>query len=185
MGRPKTLLEGLCGHARSLGADSVTVEHKDGREWVFAQTGRGEIRIAAYPVSGADAKELCRDLSAAARKPVRTVIAGQLSILTVCRSQDHEDFLKVTIEPVAPRDPSVAPSFTTKQGQYLAFIYQYSKIHRQSPAEADLERYFRVSSAAIHGMLKTLERTGLIRRTPGQARSIELLVAQQHLPALE
>jgi len=34
-------------------------------------------------------------------------------------------------------------------------------------------------------MIKTLERNGLIRRTPGQARSIQLQVRPEHLPALE
>jgi len=33
-------------------------------------------------------------------------------------------------------------------------------------------------------MIKTLERNGFIQRTPGQARSIRLLVAPEHLPAL-
>jgi hypothetical protein len=32
--------------------------------------------------------------------------------------------------------------FTVKQGQYLAFIYYYSKIHGMPPAEADFQRYF-------------------------------------------
>ena len=36
MGKPATLLEALCGHARLLGAQSIEVEHKDGREWVIA-----------------------------------------------------------------------------------------------------------------------------------------------------
>lgn len=185
MSRPKTLLEGLCGHARSLGADSVRIERIDACDWVFAQTGSDRVRIAAYPVSGADAKEMRRDLAAAARKPVRTVIAGQLSRLSVHRSVPDEAILNVTIEPVAPLDSSAAPSFSAKQGQYLAFIYSYLKIHRQPPAETDLQQYFRVSSAAVHGMLETLERSGLIRRTPRQARSIQLLVAPQHIPALK
>ena len=77
----------------------------------------------------------------------------------------------------------MAPSFTAKQGQYLAFIYNYAKIHRQAP-ESDLERYFQVSPPAIHDMIKTLERSGLIERTPGQARSIRLLVQPEHLPRL-
>jgi hypothetical protein len=29
--------------------------------------------------------------------------------------------------------------WTEKQGQYLAFIHNYSKIHGRSPAESDLE----------------------------------------------
>lgn len=80
--------------------------------------------------------------------------------------------------------PNENCAFTTKQGQYLAFIYNYIKLHRQSPAESDLQRYFRVSPPSIHEMMKTLERNGLIEKTPGQARSIRLLVPPEHLPRL-
>src|ERR1017187_10926495 len=83
MGRPTTLLEGLCGHALSLGAESIEVEYKDGREWVFANQGGIGIGIANYAGSSADGKELGGNLRAAAKKPVRTVIGGQLYILKV------------------------------------------------------------------------------------------------------
>ena len=72
MGKPKTLLEGLCGHARLLGARSIEVEHKDGREWVIAEKEGTGIAIANYISSGADAKELRRNLYAAAKKPARS-----------------------------------------------------------------------------------------------------------------
>ncbi len=185
MGRPATLLEGLCGHALSLGAQSIEVECKDGGEWVFAKGGTG-IRIANYPSSSADAKELRGNLYAAAKKPVRTVVAGRVYILKVGVTESFgEDAFAVSINPAPKLDPSVAPAFTAKQGQYLAFIYNYTKIHQQAPAELDLERYFRVSPPAIHDMIKTLERNGLIERTPGKARSIHLLVQPEHLPRLE
>ena len=70
---------------------------------------------------------------------------------------------------------SPAPPFTDKQGQYLAFIYAYSRIFRQPPAEADMQRHFQVSPPSAHQMVLTLERAGLIRRTAGVARSIEIL----------
>ncbi len=35
------------------------------------------------------------------------------------------------------------PRYTVKQGQYLAFIYYYTKIHGCSPSEADLRSYVR------------------------------------------
>jgi hypothetical protein len=35
--------------------------------------------------------------------------------------------------------------FTPKQGQYLAFIHLYMRLHRQPPAESDMQEYFRVS----------------------------------------
>ena len=74
--------------------------------------------------------------------------------------------------------------FTAKQGQYLAFIYYFTKIHRQPPAEADLRQYFNVSPPAVHEMILTLERHGFISRVPGKARSIQLLVSRTELPEL-
>lgn len=186
MGKTATLLEGLCGHALSIGAESIGVEHKDRSDRVFAYRGGTVVRIANYADSSADAKELRGNLSAAAKKPIRTVIGGQVYILHV-RVYDSlgEDAFEVTIDPAPRLDPSVRPSFTLKQGQYLAYIYNYSKIHGKAPSEADLERYFRVSPPSIHEMIKTLQRNGLIERTPGQARSIRLIVRQEHLPRLE
>jgi DNA-binding MarR family transcriptional regulator len=70
-------------------------------------------------------------------------------------------------------------------GQYLAFIYNYSKIHGRVPAESDLQRYFQTTPPSVHQMIKTLELRGFIERTPGQARSIRLLVRPEHLPTLE
>jgi repressor LexA len=186
MGRRTTLLEGLCGHALSLGAQSIEVEYKDGRDWVFADKGGMGIGIANYTSSSADAKELRGNLYAAAKKPVRTVIGGRIYILKVRVFESFgEDAFEVSIDPAPKLDPSIAPSFSAKQGQYLAFIYNYTKIHRQAPAESDLEHYFRASPPSIHEMIKTLERKGLIERTPGQARSIRLLVQPEHLPRLK
>lgn len=79
---------------------------------------------------------------------------------------------------------SLNPQFTHKQGQYLAFIYAYSRIFRRSPAEADMQRHFEVSPPSVHHMVLTLECAGLIRRTPGAARSIELLIEPEDLPVL-
>jgi hypothetical protein len=186
MGRPTTLLEGLCGHALSLGAQSIEVQYKDGREWVFARKGGIGIPIAKYASSSPDAKELRGNLHTAVKKPVRTVIDGQVYILKVRVFESFgEDAFEVSIDPAPKLDPSIPPSFTAKQGQYLAFIYNYTKIHRRAPAELDLQGYFQVSPPSIHEMVKTLERSGLIEKTPGQARSIRLLVQPEHLPRLE
>jgi Mn-dependent DtxR family transcriptional regulator len=74
--------------------------------------------------------------------------------------------------------------FTPKQGQYLAFIHAYTRVLGRPPAEADMQRYFKVAPPTVHQMLLTLERTGLIRRKPGVARSIELLLSPESLPVL-
>ena len=81
--------------------------------------------------------------------------------------------------------PGAKPAYTETQGQYLAFIYYYTKIHSIPPAEADMQRYFRVSQPAIHNMIVTLEKRALILRTPGAARSIRLLLNQDQLPDLQ
>ena len=186
MARATTLLEGLCGHALSFGAQSIEVEHKDRRERVFITKGGIGIAIADYASSSADAKEVRGNLYAAAKKPVRTVIGGRVYILKVDIFDSFgEDAFSVSMDLAPKLDPSIAPHFTAKQGQYLAFIYNYTKIHGQAPAETDLERYFQVSPPSIHEMIKTLERNGLIEKTPGQARSIRLRVRPEHLPRLE
>jgi DNA-binding MarR family transcriptional regulator len=77
------------------------------------------------------------------------------------------------------------PRYTTKQGQYLAFMHYYTKIHRHAPAEADLQHYFGVSPAAVHQMLLTLEAKGFIRRVRGKARTIRVMLPREELPDLE
>ena len=74
--------------------------------------------------------------------------------------------------------------FTPKQGQYLAFIDAYLRVHRRPPAEADIQWHFGVTPPSVHQMILTLEREGFIRRQPGLPRSIEVLVAPQDLPVL-
>ncbi len=74
--------------------------------------------------------------------------------------------------------------FTPKQGQYLAFIYYYTKIHGMPPAEADFRRFFRVTPPAVHEMIKTLHTRGFIEREPGRARSIRLHLARGSIARL-
>jgi hypothetical protein len=45
-----------------------------------------------------------------------------------------------------------AKTFTPKQGQYLAFIHLYTRLHRRPPAETDMQQYFRVSPPSVHQM---------------------------------
>ena len=77
------------------------------------------------------------------------------------------------------------PDFTDKQGQYLAFIYLYTKLNKQPPAEADIQRYFGVTPPSVHTMILTLEKRGLIRRQPGRARTLEAARDSHLLPRLD
>jgi hypothetical protein len=83
-----------------------------------------------------------------------------------------------------PGHASSKPPFTQKQGQYLAFIHAYTLVLGRPPAEADLPRHFCVAPPSVHQMLITLEREQLIRRQPGTARSIQLLIDPSTLPPL-
>jgi DNA-binding MarR family transcriptional regulator len=79
---------------------------------------------------------------------------------------------------------SPAPRFTSKQGQYLAFIDAYTRVNRRPPAEHEIQRFFAVTPPTVHQMILTLERAGLIRRQPGVPRSIEVLIHPDELPLL-
>lgn len=79
----------------------------------------------------------------------------------------------------------VRGKYTRQQGQYLAFIYYYTKINGYAPSEAEMQRYFRVSPPSVHQMVVTLEERGFIKKIPGQARSISLMVDRKELPDLE
>ncbi len=83
-----------------------------------------------------------------------------------------------------PSHPPYA-GFTQKQGQYLAFIHAYTTINRRPPAEADMQRYFRVTPPTVHQMVLKLEQAGLISRMPGKSRSIQVLVDPENLPLLK
>jgi Mn-dependent DtxR family transcriptional regulator len=79
----------------------------------------------------------------------------------------------------------MAPRYTAEQGQYLAYIYYYTKIHKQPPAEADRQEYFGVTPPSVHQMVLGLEQAGLIGRTPRVPRSIRLLPDRKDLPDLD
>ncbi len=75
--------------------------------------------------------------------------------------------------------------YTPLQGQYLAFIYYYTKLHGRPPAESDMQRYFKVSAPTVHQMVINLEKRGLIQKELYQARSIRLLLSRDQIPDLE
>jgi len=75
--------------------------------------------------------------------------------------------------------------FTDKQGQYLAFIHTYTLVNGQPPAQADMERFFRVTPPTVHRMIIELETRGLIQRVPGAARSLRVTVQPELLPQLQ
>lgn len=74
--------------------------------------------------------------------------------------------------------------FTEKQGQYLSFIYLYTKLNRRPPATADIANYFEVTGPTAHNMVKQLCKKGLAEKTPRAPRSLRVLVPKEELPEL-
>jgi DNA-binding transcriptional regulator YdaS (Cro superfamily) len=68
------------------------------------------------------------------------------------------------------------------QGRYLAYIRAYTDGFGLPPAESEIAEAIGVSPPSVNQMMKTLERKGLIRRQPGIARSIEILVPDDVIP---
>jgi DNA-binding Lrp family transcriptional regulator len=75
--------------------------------------------------------------------------------------------------------------FTAKQGQYLAYLYLYRKLHRHGPAESEIAKFFGVSGPSVHQMIVKLEEKGLITREPGAARSVRVAVPRGEIPQLD
>lgn len=70
--------------------------------------------------------------------------------------------------------PGVNP--TPTQLAYLDFIRKYIELYRRAPAEHEMQAFFGTTPPAVHQMVVTLTKKGLITRKPGVARSIQLVV---------
>jgi hypothetical protein len=75
-------------------------------------------------------------------------------------------------------------AFTQRQGQFLAFIHLYRKLHRQGPAELDMAIFFRRTPPSVHGMVVKLEQLGLITRELGVPRSARVAIPEEQIPEL-
>lgn len=75
--------------------------------------------------------------------------------------------------------------WTARQGQYLSFIYDYTKVNRQPPSETDIARFFGLAPPSVHRMVVELEERGFLSRVPGAPRSLCVLVPRAELPELE
>ncbi len=89
--------------------------------------------------------------------------------------------------PVAEKAPPAGAGPTRQQGQFLAYIRHYISGNSAgvAPSHADLQRFFNLTAPSVNSMLIRLEQRGFIRREPGQARAIELVVDPDWIPSLE
>lgn len=75
--------------------------------------------------------------------------------------------------------------FTHRQGQFLAFIHLYRRLHRQGPSEKEIAQYFCVRPSSVHAMLLRLEELGLLTREPVVSRSIQVAIPEDEIPSLD
>ena len=86
--------------------------------------------------------------------------------------------------------PSAAPipgGPTRQQGQFLAFIREYMMRNAAgiAPRHADFQKFFNLTPPSVNSMLIRLEQRGFIRRVPGMARAIELIISPDCIPPLD
>ncbi len=74
---------------------------------------------------------------------------------------------------------------THKQGQLLAYVYYYTKVHRIPPAENEIARFLGIQGPSAHQMILRLEKRGCLSRTPGQPRKLNVLLPREEIPDLE
>lgn len=72
-----------------------------------------------------------------------------------------------------------------KEGQYLAFIYYYTKINSQPPAYSDFQRYFKTDPTSVYRMLMQLETKNYISKIPKKPRSISITISTKVIPDLD
>lgn len=61
---------------------------------------------------------------------------------------------------------------TARQAQALRYIRDYIRLHDGSPSEEELARHLGITAPAAHDLIIRMERSGLVRRKPGAARSV-------------
>ncbi len=77
------------------------------------------------------------------------------------------------------------PTFTVRQGQYLAFIQGFIAKRGYAPSFDELGAHFGTTPPTVNSMIKMLESKGLLSRIPGAARSLRVLVPAGQLPGSE
>lgn len=77
------------------------------------------------------------------------------------------------------------PRLTRKQGQLIAYVYYYTKVHRIPPAENEIARFLEIQGPSAHQMILRLEEKGCLSRTPGQPRTLQVLLPRKEVPDLE
>ena len=100
--------------------------------------------------------------------------------------QPETEIMKAHLPPTTSPEPSPGAP-TRKQGQFLAFIHEYMLRNERNlaPTHAAFQKFFDLTPPSVNSMLIRLEQRGFIKRAPGQARGIQLVITPDFLPPLD
>lgn len=71
------------------------------------------------------------------------------------------------------------------QGQLVAYVYWYTKVHRVPPSENEIADFLGVRGPSAHSMILRLDARGILSRRAGQPRTIRVLLPREKIPELE
>lgn len=71
------------------------------------------------------------------------------------------------------------------QGQLVAYVYWYTKVHRMPPSENEIAEFLGVRGPSAHSMIVRLGSRGVLSRRPGEPRTIRILLPRDKIPDLE
>lgn len=139
-------------------------------------------RLRGIPPSFADMESYFRVSAPTVNQMIKTLQKKQWLIKSPGVARSLFVNVPATLLLHTPEAPNIP--YTQKQGEYLAFIQQYSDIRGFPPSYAEMEHYFRVTAPSVNQMLKNLEKKGLIEKQKGKPRSIKVTLPASQLPVI-
>ena len=139
-------------------------------------------RLRGMPPAFADMQEYFEVTAPTVNQMIKSL--DKKGFITRSPGSARSIFVNVPSEVLISAPKPADIPFTKKQGEYLAFIYQYTKMRGFPPAFAEMEHYFGVTPPTVNQMIKNLEKKGLIVKEPRKARSIKVTLPAEQIPAV-
>ena len=79
----------------------------------------------------------------------------------------------------------VTVRLTKNQGQLVAYVYWYTKVHRMPPSENEIAEFLGVRGPSAHTTIVRLGSKGVLSRRPGEPRPLRVLLPRDEIPDLE
>src|SRR5438105_8646198 len=119
--------------------------------------GRAACRVRRLVRWSLTSRRSCSQSSLRFRTANRSVFIGTQAGLGSRSNEKHVPRSRLKRSLIPQASPTMASTmetrFTDKQGQYLCFIYYYTKLNGRAPAEEDMARNLAVTQPAVHQML--------------------------------